>query len=79
MTEKTHTEYRIVYARPQHQVGKPYQYQTKRDWDHARGSLADHAADMERLAEQGIALWEAWIEERLVTAWAKVDLTVEAP
>ena len=78
-TEKTHTEWRLVLARPAHQDGSRFRFVPKRDWGHARDGLTDHAADMNRYAELGIATWEAWVEERLVTAWAKVDLTVKAP
>ena len=77
MTDKTHTEWRLVLARPAHEDGKAFVHVPKRDWEHARDGLADHARDMERYPAS-VYPWEGWVEERLVTAWAKVDLTVEA-
>lgn len=79
MAKYPNTEYRLVLARPALEEGRRFRHVLKRDWQHARDGLANHAADQKRLAEEGIATWEAWVEERLVTTWAKVDLTVEAP
>ncbi len=79
MTTKTKTEYRMVMARPEHLEGAAFQHKPKRDWGHARDSLAAWGRDMQRYIDAGLTPWHAWIEEREVTDWTRVDLTVEAP
>ena len=76
---KTTREYRLVLERPPHQDGRRYRYYDKKDWGHARRGLQDHARDMKRYLDAGLDPWFAWVEEREVTTWEKVELTGEGP
>jgi hypothetical protein len=66
-------EYRLVIERPAMAAVKRHRYYLKRDYDHARKGLVDHARDSERYAAVGLTPWQAWIEQREVTVWERVD------
>ena len=68
------TEYRLVTERPVYQDGRAaHEVYPKRDYDHARKSLADWHRDMERYEAVGLAPWHAHIETREVTDWEPID------
>lgn len=66
-------EYRLVVERPEHQQGRRRFTTRKQSLEDAQRALTDHRAHAERMYEQvGLTVWEAWIEVREVSKWAKL-------